>query len=132
MATVTKLEELEIWQLARSFADEIRSAVKADIFGKEIGLRNQILNASGSVMDNIAEGFGRRSRNEFINHLTIARGSLEETRSQLYRCYDAELINDRAFNELLTTSELLVKKITVLTNYLNRTTVKGTKFKDRS
>lgn len=132
MPTITKLQELEIWQLARSFAKEIGLLLKQDCFAEETGLKRQVLNASGSVMDNIAEGFGRGSKNEFVNHLTIAKGSLEETRSQLYRCYDRQLIDGMLFDKLLFQSEILMKKITALMNYLNKTHVKGTKFKGRN
>lgn len=82
-------------------------------------------------MDNIAEGFGRGSKNEFINHLTIAKGSAEETRSQLYRCKDLGLIDDNLFNELLSRSLELVRRITGLINYLNLSSIKGSKFKNR-
>lgn len=82
------MEELEIWQLARVFAKDIGQILKTKAFDHEFGLKQQMKNASGSIMDNIAEGFGRGSKNEFVNHLTIAKGSTEELRSQLYRCKD--------------------------------------------
>ena len=131
MATFTKIEELEIWQLARAFAKDIDGIVKSDNFNDESGLKKQIKNSSGSIMDNIAEGFGRSSRNEFVNHLTIARGSAQETRSQLYRCYDLQLINNNEFTSLMSQSEILLKRITALLNYLTRSPIKGPKFKGR-
>ncbi len=131
MATITRLEDLEIWQLARIFAKEIGNILKKTAFDQEFGLKQQMKNASGSIMDNIAEGFGRGSKNEFVNHLTIARGSIEETRSQLYRCRDLCLINEHTFTDLLNRSVELVKRITRLINYLNLSSVKGNKFKNR-
>jgi len=131
MATITCLEELEIWQLARVFAKEIGQILKTKAFGNEFGLKQQMKNASGSIMDNIAEGFGRGSKNEFVNHLTIAKGSAEEIRSQLYRCKDQELIDDTIFTDLLNQSVELVRRITGLINYLNLSSVKGSKFKNR-
>ena len=82
-------------------------------------------------MDNIAEGFGRGSKNEFVNYLTIAKGSTEETRSQLYRCKDQDLITETGFTNLYTQSEVLIKRITRLINYLNMSSLKGSKFKNR-
>ena len=131
MATITKLEELEIWQLARIFAKEINQLLKTDSFKYEFGLKQQMNNASGSVMDNIAEGFGRGSKNEFVNYLTIAKGSAEESRSQLYRCLDDELINSERHTELSKQVETLVRKTATFINYLNNIPIKGQKFKDR-
>ena len=131
MATITQLQDLEIWQMARRYAKEMGELLRADVFDQEFGLKQQMKNASGSIMDNIAEGFGRGSKNEFVNHLTIAKGSAEETRSQLYRCNDQRLIDDVRFKDLLDQSEILVKRITGLMNYLNQSSVKGSKFKNR-
>jgi four helix bundle protein len=131
MATITKIEEMEIWQMARTFAKEIGDIVELDSFAEEAGLKKQIKNSSGSIMDNIAEGFGRSSRNEFVNHLTIARGSAQETRSQLYRCHDLHLLNNDQFTHLMNQSEMLVKRITALINYLLKTPIKGPKFRGR-
>lgn len=131
MATITRLEDLEIWQLARMFAKEIANILNKTVFDQEFGLKQQMKNASGSIMDNIAEGFGRGSKNEFVNHLTIARGSIEVTRSQLYRCRDLCLIDAVTFTDLLNRSVELIKRVTRLINYLNLSSVKGNKFKNR-
>ena len=131
MATITKLEELEIWQLARKYAKEINQLLQTNSFQNEHGLKQQMKNASGSVMDNIAEGFGRGSKHEFVNHLTIAKGSAEETRSQLYRCLDNGLIEEEKHVDLSVQVEVLVKRIAGLIHYLNQVSIKGQKFKDR-
>ena len=131
MPTITKLEDLEIWQSARKFAKDIATQLNSDLFRDEPGLKHQMKNASGSIMDNIAEGFGRTSKNEFVNHLTIARGSAEETKSQLYRCKDQLLIEEKNAGRLISELEMLIKRIAALINYLNKTPVKGVKFKDR-
>jgi four helix bundle protein len=131
MATIARLEELEIWQLARVYAKNIGEVVERSSFNNEYGLKQQIKNSSGSVMDNIAEGFGRGSKNEFVNHLTIAKGSAEESRSQLYRSLDKGLIDAVCFEDMLLQSVILVRRMTALINYLNRSPVKGNKFKDR-
>ena len=111
MATVTTIEDLEIWRLAREYAIEINRLVNTDSFKYEFGLKQQIKNASGSIMDNIAEGFGRGSRKEFVNFLSIAKGSAEESRSQLYRCLDYRSTDEKRFISLLNQLDLLVRKI---------------------
>ena len=75
MATITCLEELEIWQLARAYAKEIGNVLRTASFDQEFGLKQQMKNASGSIMDNIAEGFGRGESAEFIQFLEIAHAS---------------------------------------------------------
>jgi four helix bundle protein len=131
MATITRLEDFEIWQLARKYAKDMNKLLKAEPFRYEFGLKEQMKNASGSVMDNIAEGFGRGSKNEFVNFLTIAKGSAEESRSQLYRCLDSELIDQTKHDDLNGQAEIIVRKISAFIKYLNAVNIKGQKFKDR-
>ena len=67
MATIKSFEELEIWKTARALNKEIIELVKIDIVQKDFRFKDQIKAASGSLMDNIAEGFERESRSELIN-----------------------------------------------------------------
>lgn len=88
MATITNFEELEIWKTARALNKEIIELVKIDNVQKDFRFKDQIKAASGSVMDNIAEGFERESRLEFINFLSYSKGLIGEVKSQLYRGID--------------------------------------------
>ncbi len=84
-----------------------------------------------SIMDNIAEGFGRGSKLEFINSLTTAKGEGEELKSQLYRGFDILYFTEQQFKELFEDADLLVNKIGAFIRYLNKSDFKGQKFKDR-
>ena len=94
MATIRRFEELEIWQNARVLCNSIREISIDTGLSKDFALKNQILRSSGSVMDNIAEGFERDGKKEFLNFLYISKGSLGETRSQVYRAFDAGHITE--------------------------------------
>jgi four helix bundle protein len=95
-------------------------------------LKEQINGASGSIMDNIAEGFGRAGNNEFIQFLEIAHASACETQSQLYRVRDRNYISEEYFTELYTLANESKNKIIALVNYLKTSPFKGVKFKDRT
>lgn len=131
MATIVRFEELEVWQMARKLAISVFNLTTSEKFSKEYRFKDQIKSSSGSVMDNIAEGFGRESRLEFINFLGIAKGSLNEKKSQLYRAFDQLLISQEQFDELAIEIETLLAKIASFMAYLNKTVVKGQKFRNR-
>lgn len=125
MATVTKFEELEIWQLARVQTNDFNSLVMTTPLAKDFELRNQMNASSGSVMDNIAEGFERSGNAEFKNFLVIAKGSNGEFRSQLYRCLDRKHIIQEKFEELHTKNIKLGNKIMSFISYLQHSDYKG-------
>jgi len=108
MATVEKFEELIAWQKARHNAHEIYELTCLEKFDCDFSLVGQIRKSSGSVMDNIAEGFDRGGNKEFIQFLYIAKGSLSETKSQLYRAFD-RTYNDIILNEKKIKAEELAK-----------------------
>ena len=83
MATIKRFEDLEIQQDARRLSKEIIFISKNTDLNKDFKFNAQIKDSSGSVMDNIAEGFERNGNIEFRQFLSIAKGSAGETRSQL-------------------------------------------------
>ena len=128
MATINRFEDLEIWQEARRLAKEVHSISIETELKNDYRFKEQIKASSGSVMDNIAEGFERDGNIEFRQFLSIAKGSAGETRSQLYRVFDFEYISEQKFELLKKDYENLSGKIKNFITYLNKKDFKGNKF----
>ena len=128
MATIKKFEDLEIWQEARKLAKEVIILSKETDLKTDFRFKEQIKASSGSVMDNIAEGFERDGNLEFRQFLSVAKGSAGETRSQIYRLYDCEYISEEQFKDLKNKYENLSGKIKNFITYLNKKDFKGNKF----
>lgn len=128
MATINRFEDLEIWQEARRLAKEIYVISTDTDLKTDYRFKDQIKSSSGSVMDNIAEGFERDGNLEFRQFLSIAKGSAGETRSQLYRALDYGYISEATFDTLKVAYENLNGKIKNFISYLNKKDFKGNKF----
>jgi four helix bundle protein len=131
MTTINKFEELEIWQLARNLYNKVSPICEKLRVKKEFRFAEQMKSSSGSIMDNIAEGFEISSRLEFLNSLGISKGELGELKSQFYRCLDDTYISKEEFPALYKEADILSKKIASFIIYLNSIAHKGLKFKDR-
>lgn len=125
---VSRFEDLEVWQEARILNKLIFEFTLRDNFSKDYKFSGQIRAASGSIMDNIAEGFERNGNKEFIQFLSIAKGSCGETRSQCYRAYDCAFISQDVLDELLEKATNLSKKISKFISYLKESDFKGQKY----
>lgn len=131
MATITRFEDLEVWKLAREYYRKISPLAKMLHELHEFRFAEQVKSAAGSIMDNIAEGFNRHSRLEFLQSLSIAKGECGESRSQVHRMIDDMYISEELYAELLMDSDKLSGKIANFVKYLNSSEIKGWKFKDR-
>ncbi len=128
MGTVTKFEDLEIWQLSRTFCRAVYDIIENTNLKTNYRLANQIDGSSGSIMYSIAEGFERNGNKEFVQFLSIAKASCGESRSQLYRILDRSFITEEKFQSLKEQAEILSKKIGAFINYLKNSDFKGSKF----
>ncbi|HCY41752.1 MAG TPA: four helix bundle protein [Prolixibacteraceae bacterium] len=129
MSTITCFEDLEIWQLSREMCAVVYHLTKKVPFSKDFELIDQVRRSSGSVMDNIAEGFEREGNKEFIQFLSIAKGSSGECRSQIYRAKDREYISDEEFEDIKSKLLTISVKIKRFMDYLKATELKGNKYK---
>ena len=108
---IEKFEEIIAWQKAKMMTLKLYSLFKDS---HDFGFKDQICRASVSVMNNIAEGFERKSDNEFKYFLFIAKGSCGEVRSMLYLAIELKYVNQEECEHLLGLSKEVSKMISGL------------------
>jgi four helix bundle protein len=115
---IERFEDIEAWQLARQLCDRLYERFSSGAFAKDFALRDQIDRASGSIMDNIAEGFDGGSNAEFARFLSYAQRSCGEVQSQLYRALGRNHIDRSLFDQLYADTALIRSKIGAFIKYL--------------
>ena len=118
MPTIKSFEELPVWKDARKFANKIYNLTKKFPKEENYGLTLQITRATVSIGSNIAEGFDRYSKKDFIKFLIIARGSISEIQNDLYIALDLKYINQKDFQENYSLTKDLGKQINGFIKYL--------------
>ena len=91
---------------------------RAQTFSQDFNLRDEIRQAAVSTISNIAEGFERGSRKEFVRFLNIAKGSNREVHSQLHLALDQKYIDQNEFETLQDLAITLSKKLSAFIRYL--------------
>ena len=129
MATFRKFEEIESWQKARELVNEIYKATRHNDFSKDFGLKDQIRRAAVSIMSNIAEGYERDGKREFIQFLSIAKASAGEVKSQLYVALDNAYLSQSEFDTLQELTDGTTRLIAGLMKYLNNSNIKCSKYR---
>ncbi|MFD0892801.1 four helix bundle protein [Luteolibacter ambystomatis] len=119
--TAQRFEDLRIWQDARVLANQIYDAFGPDsVAARDFGFRDQIQRAGVSVMNNIAEGFERRTDADFARFLDLAKGSNGEVRSMLYLAEDRRYLSTDTASSIRSFSEQLSRGIESLAKHLRR------------
>jgi len=126
MATIQKFEDLICFAKSRELTKSVYSEFKNC---RDSGFKDQITRASVSVMSNIAEGFERGTKQEFLNYLYIAKGSAGEVRAQLYVALDAEYLNMEKFKYLNNLAIECSKLIQSFAKKVKKGASGGTQFK---
>lgn len=129
MATIKCFEDVEAWKLARELYNILGDYINEKKFKRNFSLIDQIERSSGSVMDNIAEGFERGNRAEFIVFLGYAKGSAGEVRSQLYRALDRKYLSANEFEHLYNLIIHISSCIQKFIEYLLKSKVAGVRKK---
>jgi four helix bundle protein len=127
MATIKRFEDIESWKLAKDLCARIGNLIDEGRLKKNYRLIDQMEGSSGSIMDNIAEGFERGNRTEFILFLGYAKGSSGEFRSQLYRALNRNYVSEKEFDELYELAVKISGLLQKFIEYLLKTEIAGTR-----
>lgn len=115
---ISRFEELNIWKLSLEITKEIYDITFKKDFLKDYSLKDQIRRAIVSVSSNIVEGFEKNNNNEFIRYLKIAKGSIGETRNQLYIALTIKYITQEEFSKINKEAEILAMQLGKFIVYL--------------
>ncbi len=108
---VRTFEDLLVWQMGIELVKRVYVLTASGLFSRDFGLRDQIRRASVSIPTNIAEGFERASRKEYLQFLNIAKGSAGEVRSLLLVAFEVGYLQTESYKELR-------ERVTKLSAYL--------------
>ncbi len=118
MSTVKRFEDLRCWQKARLLTAKVYRMSKQGELAKDFDTRTQFRSAGLSVMNNIAEGFGRFSNKDFIKFLDYASASSIEVKSMSYLMLDLEYFSKETIQELQDEIEEVKSSILAFIKYL--------------
>ena len=121
MEKANRFEDLWIWQQARELVKEIYSDFQNGVGAKDFGFRGQIQDAAISIMNNIAEGFERRTNPDFSRFLDIAKGSCGEVRSMYYSAEDLNYVSPEKAEARRNKTRQIAAGIASLTTHLRNT-----------
>ncbi|WP_414570596.1 four helix bundle protein [Nostoc sp. CCY 9925] len=97
---IETFEDLKVWQKGIDLVKQIYLRTKEGELSKNFGLRDQLRRATVSIPTNIAEGFERYSRKEYLNFLNIAKGSAGEVRSLLKVALEVGYLDQPTYTQL--------------------------------
>lgn len=123
MESVSKkgsFENLRIFAEAKALANRIYDVTNTHLFSRDYAMVDQMRRCAVSVLSNIAEGFERQSRSEFIRFLFIAKGSCGELRAQLMLAVDRKYVSKQDFEEIAGRCRELGGGIFRLIEYLKK------------
>lgn len=117
---INRFEDLECWQEARKLAKIVYEITKDNNFPKDYRLKDQIIGAGISVMNNIAEGFDSQSNIEFVRFLRYSRRSASEVQNCLYIALDQKYITQQILDNCYTQCDKVRKIVDGLIRYLRK------------
>jgi len=124
-----RFEEIPVWQDGVDLTVKVFNATSGRAFRFKGDIANQIQRAALSVPNNIAEGFERGTREEFLHFLYIARASCGEVRTQIYIARDIGFIKNEEFLKIKEKAEFISRLLYRFIESIKVSKYKGLKFK---
>lgn len=128
MAEIRNFHDFESFEACRAFVKAIGLTLRKSKFSSDRILAAQMQPASISVLSNFAEGFEREGNTEFVQFLSVSKGSVGELRTQLIYSLDLGLLEDQPFNELDSLGESATRLLGGLIRYLGKSEKRGRKY----
>ncbi len=129
MNKIEKFEDILAWQKARELTKEVYGLTKVGFFAKDYGLKDQVQRAAVSTMSNIAEGFERGGDKEFLQYLSMSKGSCGEVRSDLYVALDQGYVTQVKFDDLCSRTLEVGRLLSGFMGYLRSSQLPGSKYR---
>jgi four helix bundle protein len=117
---IETFEDLRVWQQGIELVKLIYLMTKEGEISKDFGLKDQLRRAVVSIPTNIAEGFERYSRKEYVNFLNIAKGSAGEVRSLLRVALEVEYLDKSTYFRLYDLAQRLSRMLASQIQAINR------------
>ena len=127
MSTIKRFEDLRCWQAARQLVKLVYSVSRSGELAKDFGTRDQFRREALATMNNIAEGFARFGKKDFIRFLDISQSSAIEIQSMLYVLSDLEYMSQAKIDEIRLKSEEAKNLTLAFIKYLRTTIPKKTR-----
>ena len=128
MANIGRFEDIQAWQAARELRRAVYRLTRIKPFASDFALMDQIRRAAISPGSNIAEGYERGGNREFIQFLSIAKGSIAEIKDQLYCALDEDYITQSQFDETYRKADETSRLVGGFMAYLRKSEITGHKF----
>lgn len=128
MAKIKKFEDIESWKKARELTKQLYESTSTGQFTRDFGLKDQIRRAAVSLLSNIAEGFERGGDKEFVQFLSVAKGSCGEVRAQLYVALDQQYVSALQFETLSSKAVEVGQLLSGFIKYLKQSDLRGNKY----
>jgi four helix bundle protein len=120
MGTIKSFKDIECWQGARELVRRVYLLTRKENFKKDFELVSQIRRSAVSSMANVAEGFHRSSKKDFLKYLDYARSSVAETVSHGYVALDQGYLSEKEMAELESQADAVWRKMNAFIAYLDR------------